>query len=122
MSTCGHCSGNCGQCGGCAGVLELNKGELCLLRKLGQIPFLPVARKASDMTPIYLEDSDYTVEEYSLILACLERKGLVDLDYHAPLSGFDDRAYAAYPLRGSMALTARGQSVLELLETQGIQE
>lgn len=122
MSKCGHCSGNCGHCSGCAGVLELNEGELAFLRKLGQIPFLPVARKASDMNPVYLEDTDYSMEEYSLILACLEKKGLIDLDYHTPLSGFDDSAYLAYPLRGSMSLTARGQAVLELLETQGIQE
>lgn len=116
------CSGNCGSCRGCAGVLELTAGEIGMLRKLGQIPFLPVARKASDMEPVYLEDADYSREEYSLILACLEKKGLIDLDYHTPLAGFRDDAYRAYPLRGSMALTARGQSVLELLETQGIQE
>lgn len=122
MSKCGHCSGNCGQCGGCAGVLELNRGELAFLQKLGQIPFLPVARKASDMIPVYLEDADYPAEEYGLILACLEKKGLVDLDYHAPLSGFDYGAYSAFPLHGSICLTARGQAVLELMETQGIQE
>ena len=31
-------------------------------------------------------------------------------------------AYAAYPIQGSMALTERGQKVLELMEYQGIGE
>ena len=31
-------------------------------------------------------------------------------------------AYAAYPIHGSMALTQRGQTVLQLLEFQGYQE
>ena len=38
------------------------------------------------------------------------------------LKGFDDSIYAAYPIRGSMALTQRGQQVLELMEIQGIRE
>ena len=95
--------------------------EIDFLEKLGQIPFLPVARRADDMVPVYLEDEDYTREEYSLILQCLEKKGLVSMDYDKPLKLFDDSAYKAYPVRGSMALTERGHTVLELLETQGIQ-
>lgn len=114
------CNGNCSACGGCGRVLELTEAELDFLRKLEQTPFLPVARKAGDMIPVYLEDTEHSVEEYSLILQCLERKGLIDLDYHAPLKGFDDSAYRAYPLRGSMALTLRGQTVLDLLNTQGL--
>ena len=114
------CNGNCGSCGGCAGVLELHESEVEMLRKLGQIPFLPVARKASDMVPVYLEDDDHSPEEYSLILQCLEKKGLIDIDYHAPLAGFDPTAYRGYGVHGSMALTKRGQTVLDLLETQGM--
>lgn len=112
---CNACSGNCGACRGCAGVLELTEAEVAFLRKLEQIPFLPVARKASDMEPVFLEDTEQTPQMYSLILQCLEKKGLIDIDYHMPLKGFDDSAYRAYPLRGSMALTQRGQTVLELL-------
>ena len=115
------CNGNCGSCSGCASVLELHESEVEMLRKLGQIPFLPVARKASDMVPVYLEDTQHSKEEYSLILQCLEKKGLIDIDYHAALSGFDPEAYRGYPVHGSMALTQRGQAVLELLELQGIQ-
>ena len=123
MSGCGNCSGSCGGCSGCTGcggAMELSRGEIDMLLTLGQIPFLPVARKMGDDTPVYLEDDCCTPEEYSLILQCLEKRGLISIDYTQPLKGFDDRAYAAYPIRGSFALTGRGQRVLELLEWQGI--
>ena len=103
-------------------MLALTDGEIAFLQKLGQIPFLPVARKAGDMIPVYLEDADYPREEYSLILQVLEKKGLISLDYDKPLKGFDMSAYAAYPVHGSMALTLTGQQVLETLEKQGIME
>ena len=123
MSGCGNCSGNCGGCSGCTGcggAMELSRGEVDMLLTLGQIPFLPVARKMGEDIPVYLEDDRYTPEEYSLILQCLEKRGLISIDYAQPLKGFDDKAYAAYPIRGSFALTQRGQRVLELLEWQGI--
>lgn len=117
---CNKCNGNCGACTGCAGTLELTDGEISLLQTLGQYSFLPVARHADDMTPVYLEETDRTKEEYSLILQCLEKKQLISIDYDAPLAGADMSAYAGFPVHGSMALTGRGYSVLELLETQGI--
>lgn len=118
MSKCGSC---CGNCGGCGGAMELAAGEIRMLLRLGQIPFLPVARKMGDDIPVFLEDNDETVEDYSLILRCLEKRGLISIDYDMPLAGFDDSAYAAYPIRGSFALTARGQQVVELLEYQGVE-
>lgn len=117
---CNSCAGNCNHCSGCARDLVLTQKEVDMLEKLGQIPFLPVARKVDSMTPIYLEEGN--VEENSLVLQCLEKKGLICLDFDKPLRGFCDAAYSAYPLVGSMALTARGQSVLELLQVQGITE
>ena len=114
------CSGNCGNCGGCARELTLNEGELRLLDTLSEIPFLPVARKMGDLTPVYLEDDVYSREEYSLILQCLEKKGLISLDYDKPLKNFDDSAYSAYPIRCSMALTERGQMVVEMIQRQGL--
>lgn len=114
------CNGTCGSCGGCGRSLELTQKELDFLITLGQIPFLPVARTMGDLSPVYLESGGR--EEMSLILQCLEKKGLISLDYDRPLLGFDDAAYAAYPIRGSMALTERGQKVLELMEYQGIEE
>lgn len=118
---CDKCSGNCASCGGCGGALELTQGELDLLESLGQYSFLPVARRADDMTPVYLEDDNHTKEEYSLILQCLEKKALIRIDYDKPLTGADMSAYEGFPVHGSIALTERGYTVLDLLETQGIQ-
>ena len=122
MGNCGSCSGNCAVCSGCARELVLSKGEVDFLRELGQIPFLPVARKMGDLEPVYLERGEENRETYRLILQCLEKKGLISLDYDQPIKDFDDAAYAAYPIRGSMSLTARGQAVLEMLDIQGAGE
>ena len=113
-----HCSGNCGSCSGCARELTLTPPELEFLGRLAQYAFLPVARKMGDLDPVYLEEGDPA--EMTLLLQVLEKKGLISLDYDKPLRGFDESAYAAYPIRGSMALTERGQTVLELLDYQGI--
>ena len=113
------CNGNCSACSGCARELVLTEKEMDFLHVLGQYAFLPVARTMGDLTPVYLEEGDR--EEMSLLLQCLEKKGLISLDYDKPLGNFDERAYAAYPIRGSMALTERGQKVLELMEYQGIE-
>ena len=117
-NSCGGCS-DCGGCGGCAGSLTLTPGELHLLQKLAQLAFLPVARSASDPKPVYLEDQEQTREQYSLILICLEKKGLIVIDFDRPLRGADMSAYTGYPIHGSIALTARGQDVLDILEKQG---
>lgn len=116
MSGCGNCCGNCGGCG----EMILSEGEVALLLKLAQIPFLPVARRADDMTPVYLEESEYSMEDYTLFLQCLEKRGLIRLDYDQPLAGFSYEAYAGYPLHGSFALTQRGQQVLDIVEIQGV--
>ena len=106
---------NCSSCGGCGKVLTLTENEIAFLRILGQYAFLPVARKADDMTPVCLEaDAD------SAALQHLEKKGLIDISYDSPLAGADMSAYAGYPVHGSAGLTLRGQQVLALLETQGI--
>ena len=115
------CNGNCEGCGGCARELTLSQQELDFLMKFAQIPFLPVARKMSDDIPVYLEETEYTQEEYSLILQCLEKRGLISLDYDVPLKGFAGKTYEAYPVRGSFALTLRGQQVVELLQMQGVE-
>ncbi len=119
---CGGCTGCGGSCGGCARSLTITKEELDFLEELGQVAFLPVARKMGDLEPVYLEAGEDLREEYSLLLQCLEKKGLISLDYDKPLKLFDDSAYVHYPIRGSMGLTERGQKVLEMLEYQGISE
>ena len=114
---CENCSGGCG---GCARELTLTQGEVEMLQKLSQIPFLPIARKIDDAAPIYLEDEDHSQEEYSLILQLLEKKNLISLDFDRPLKNYTPSPSS--PIHGSMALTMRGQQVLDLLELQGIQE
>ncbi len=110
MSGCEACEGCCGGCG----ALVLAPAEVEMLKMLAQIPFLPVARWADSPAPIYLGEEG--PEESSLVLECLEKRGLISIDFDQPLSGF---AYGDYPVRGSFALTARGQQVLDLLEIQG---
>lgn len=114
------CNGNCGSCSGCAGTLSLTQWELDMLDRLSQCPFLPVARTAGEERPVYLEEDALTVEDYANVLLCLEKKGLIDLDYRQPLSGFSYAAYRGYPVHGSMALTARGQQVVEVLGINGM--
>ena len=110
------CGGNCGACSGCARELVLTQKEISFLESLGQIPFLPVARHMGEDKPAFPEED---TEDMSLLLQCLEKKGLISLDYDKPIRSCD---YGAYPIRGSLALTQRGQQVLEMLEVQGYRE
>ena len=122
-TSCGGCGGSCGSgCGGCAKSLSLTPEEVAFLQQLGQLPFLPLGRTMGDLTPIYLEEGEENRELYSVLLQCLEKKGLVSLDCDQPLKGYDAPWYSACPIRGSMALTQRGQQVLALLEYQGAEE
>ena len=117
-----NCNGNCASCAGCARELVLTEMEVEFLKELGRVAFLPVARNMGDLEPVYLEEGPEKQSDYCLLLQCLEKKGLISLDYDKPLKNFDGSAYAGYPIRGSMALTERGQKVLELLELQGISD
>lgn len=113
----------CNNCSGChdtpcpaQGSLEMTQPELDFLNTISQLAFVPVARRPDDMTPHGFPDS----EELTLVLQVLEKKQLITLDYDAPLKGWDYSSAPAYRVQGSAALTQRGQSVLELLEIQGI--
>lgn len=121
MSDCkGGCGSCCGSCGGCGKSMVLSPEELDLLVQLGQIPFLPVARRMDDMEPVCFEWGVAGMKNCSLALQCLEKRGLVSIDYDKPLKGGYSTHYDPYPVRGSFALTAKGQRVLELVEIQGI--
>lgn len=118
------CSGNCQNCGsnqGCSfhGDLTITEGEMLFLKRLAVIPFLPVARKLGEDVPYFFDPEDPTAD-YGNLLLCLEKKQLISLDYDKPIAGFSDSHYDAYQLLGSMALTLRGQQVLELAEIQGV--
>lgn len=117
---CKNCGGGCSGCGGCAKVLELTEGEVAMLQELAVYAFLPVARKADDMTPFYPEGESYSLEEYSAILIHLERKGLISVDYSAPVGAYPAELYGRWPVHGSVALTLRGQEVVEALQITGI--
>lgn len=116
--SCENCGGNCGGCG----ALTLTPPELALLRRFGQTPFLPAASGYDMKTPVYMEDREQSQEAYSSAILGLAQKGLIRLDYDIPLEHFDYKAYSAYPLHGSMALTGWGQEVLEQIEILGIEE
>ena len=92
-----------------------------MLRLLGQIPFLPVARSAASMEPVYLEDGELSPEEGSQALRRMEKRGLITIDFDQPLKGAYSPAYDVYPIKGSIALTILGQQALELLEIQGLE-
>ncbi len=113
------CNGNCEHCGGCAGELVLSTPEVDFLNLLAENAFLPVARSAADHTPIFLEDPSQSKEQLSLIMICLEKKGLISIDFEKPLKGADMSLYKDYPIHGSIALTARGQEVLDVLDKHG---
>ena len=112
MPGCDHCGGNCRSC---RNTVELTEPELEILDLLSQYAFLPIGRKADSEMPLCVFDSRYPPETTGLALLCLEKKGLTALDYDMPLNGFFDSRYLTCPLRGSAALTAKGQQILELL-------
>ena len=55
-------------------------------------------------------------------LAFGQRKGLIEIDADEPLRGFSYGGYEKFQRHGCMALTARGQLVLDLMDIQGIGE
>lgn len=116
---CGACCG--GSCGGCGGALELTQTEVDLLRLFAQIPFLPVVRQHGAEHPVFFDARIGTAEVLGPAVTALHQKRLIQLDYDLPLLNYDYSDYEPCSHKGSMALTARGQAVVELLEIQGIE-
>ena len=92
-----------------------------LLRRFGELAFLPAACTRTNETPVYLSDLGGRAEISAAILA-LQVKRLISVDFALPLQGFDYAGYEDYPVRGSMALTAAGQEALDSLNIQGCGE
>lgn len=112
----------CTGCGGCQShVLLLTEAEIRLLRRFGELAFLPAACTRTNETPVYLSDLGGRAEISAAILA-LQVKRLISVDFALPLQGFDYAGYEDYPVRGSMALTAAGQEALDSLDIQGCGE
>lgn len=119
MSECKTCGGCNGGCSGCKSrILLLTKPELLLLRQFAELAFLPVACTRTDETPVYLTELADRAQ-ISEAITGLQCKRLISVDFALPLIGFDYAQYAAYPIRGSMALTAAGLEALESLDIQG---
>lgn len=114
-ASCGGCKGGCTGCGGCDKSLTMTQPEIDFLMLLAQTPFLPVGRQLGEEAPIFENDPAKTP-----VLEVLEKKNLISIDYRAPLKGCRDSWYASCPVKGSLALTARGQQVLDLIDYQGI--
>ena len=125
MSCCG---GNCAGCpgGGCAGcgggALTLHPAEIDILRELAVCPFLPVGLNSRTGEPVCREFPGLDEALVPLAVQALEKRGLIRIDYDIPLSGFDYAGYDGCFRRGGLALTARGQAVIESLAVQGISE
>ena len=113
MSCCG---GNCagcpgGGCSGCAGkggAITLHPAEIDILRELAVCPFLPVGLNSRTGEPFCLEFPD------------MEKRGFIRIDYDSPLAGGAYEGYEVCFRRGSLALTAKGQDVIERLAVQGV--
>ena len=117
-----HCGKCCaGGCAGCAGVLQLTEEECGFLLRFAELPFLPAAAKQEAGPPVFLTGSGEK-EVSPETISSLANRGLIRVDYNIPLLNYDYAEYRAYPMHGSMALTMRGQEVIELLEIQGLEE
>ena len=117
-----HCGKCCaGGCTGCAGgVLQLSREEYGFLLGFAQLPFLPAAAKQSSGPPVCIAGTGGEAVSPKTIASLVER-GLIRVDYDIPLLNFDYGEYRDYPLHGSMALTAFGQEIIELMEIQGVE-
>ena len=118
---CGKCCG--GSCNGC-GSLELTQAEATFLLTFSVLPFQAVVGKDISDFPVYaypvcaLEENPGPDVRPELISA-LAGKGLIEVDYDIPLSNYDYHGFEGYPRHGSMALTHRGQQVLDQLYSLG---
>ncbi len=100
--------------------MVLSQQEINLLFRFSQVPFLPVAMNDGTSLPVYSDDDlDFSSSCGEAILG-LAQKGLIRLDFDLPLTNYDYTAYERYNHKGSMALTAKGQNALDLMEYQGI--
>lgn len=152
-----HCCGGCGGC--CCHHTALTEREEAFIRCLAQIPYLPVTRfllrstksehlESVALEPVYLldiGDSMEHVQESGNVLRSLEEKGLITLDYDAPLQGYDYQTFLdshvyryfqetveeakarqdfLYDIgvmeQGSMALTQRGYAAADLIDASTV--
>ena len=128
ISPCGGCSGcssgehhGCGAC--CSGEVLLCNEEVAILSALAQLAFLPIACREAQSPPSYLSVTDnfgLSPELFSQVIASLSFKGFISVDPDIPLSNVD--YWIHHPEVGmhfgSIALTSRGQELLDFLELE----
>ena len=114
-SGCGACGGGCG---GCGLDSALSSGEKRLLDGFAVLPFQPLLRHR-ESGELLLPGAGLSERVAGAILSGLARRGLVDLQEELPLGGYDYSPYGEEWLRGSAALTARGQELLDDREFGG---
>ena len=81
---------------------------------------LMAVAKKNTLTKVPVRQGEYYVQLVSTVNSRYKIERVVSLDYDKPLTGADMSAYAGYPVHGSMALTQRGQAVLEKIEIEGV--
>ena len=118
---CGICCG--GECSRC-GVLELTCEEAAFLVTFAELPFQPVVSKTDLKCPVFayrsLGAEEATVNDISPeTISSLVDKYLIQIDYDIPLNNYNYLGFEDYPLLGSLALTYRGQQVIDELSSQG---
>ena len=125
-SPCGGCSGcssgehrGCGAC--CSGEVILCEEEVVILSALAQLAFLPIACRTEPCDSRYLpvtDDYGLSPALFSQVIASLSFKGFITVDPNIPLSNVNYRVHhtEADITFGSIALTARGQELLNFLE------
>lgn len=81
MSGCTGCGSCASGCGGCQShILLLTEAEIRLLRRFGELAFLPAACTRTNETPVYLSDLGGRAEISAAILA-LQVKRLISVDF-----------------------------------------
>ena len=99
---------------------DVLNAEIDILRELAVCPFLPVGLNSRTGEPFCLEFPDMDEKIVPLALSVLEKRGFIRVDYDIPLAGFAYEGYEVCFRRGSLALTAKGQDVIERLAVQGV--
>ena len=120
---CGKCCG--GSCSGC-GSLELTQAEADFLLTFAELPFQPVVGKDVSDCHVYafpacMSEESPKPDVRPEVISALAGKGLIEADYDIPLRNYDYQGFEDYPLHGSMALTIRGQQVLDQLYSLGFE-
>ncbi len=130
LSHCEDCSlGGCasGGCSGCHfGEITLFREELMILLDLGQLAFLPILTRSENQGPVYAPAYPYSQGEtpsFSDLIRSLNQKGLLTIDPDIPLENADYGSFASDGAlrRGSLALTAKGQEVLDWISPKDLE-